>query len=119
MNFLRWLLFIPAGVFASFLVQLLWPMIVEWSFLNLKPLLYLSSLVSGAVFVYVSVKIAPTLREYAVSVYMCVLLVLALVLDVYIQLSIEGSTLDNTLISILHLVGGLFVTYKIRQKEFK
>ena len=118
MNFLRWLLFMPAGIIASFLVELLWPMIVDWSFLNLKPLLYVSSLVSGAVFVYVSVKIAPTLREYAVSIYMFVLLVLALFLDVYIQLSTEGSTIDNTLISILHLVGGLFVTYKIRKNDF-
>jgi len=118
-NVLRWMLFLPAGIITSFLVELLWPMIVDWLFLNFEPLLYISSLVSGAVFVYVSVKIAPTVREYAVSIYMCALLVLALVLDVYIQLSTEGVTLDNTLISILHLVGGLFVTYKIRQKEFK
>ena len=118
MNVLRWLLFIPAGIVASFLVELLWPMIVDWLFLNLEPLLYISSLVSGAVFVYVSVKIAPTLKEYAVSIYMCVLLVLALILAIYIQLSSEGSTLDYTLISILHLMGGLLVTYKIRKNDF-
>ena len=118
MNFLRWILFLPAGIVTSFLVELLWPMIVDWLFLNLEPLLYISSLVSGAVFVYVSVKIAPTVREYAVSIYMCVLLVLALVLDVYIQLLTEGATLDNTLISILHLIGGLLVTYKIRKNDF-
>ena len=118
MNLLRWLLFIPAGLVASFLVELFWPIIVDWLFLNLKPFLYISSLISGAVFVYVSVKIAPTWKEYVVSKYMCLLLLLALVFAVYIQLSSEGSTPDITLIPILHLVGGIFITYKIRKNDF-
>ncbi|MDA7826518.1 hypothetical protein N9I73_05395 [Porticoccaceae bacterium] len=118
MNFLRWLIFIPAGFAAKILVEHFWMMIVDsFIFLNLLPMLYLSSLTSGAVFVYVSVKISPTSRKYAVSIFMCVLQLLGCVLLLLGPVLTLGFTL-YTLIPIVHLMGGLLVTYKIRKNDF-
>lgn len=58
MTFIRWILFLPAGVIAGGLVQFLYPTLTAGRYEENDILSFFAALLAGAVTVYVSAKVS-------------------------------------------------------------
>ncbi len=107
MNILRWILFIPAGIIVSGLLVIMWEDLPYG--INL-----LASLISGAISVIISMKIAPTENKFYASLPMCFVFLLGFLLTLFSNIKIGNFDLFVFADSALALIGGLAVAFKMK-----
>ena len=107
MNILRWILFIPVGIILSGLMVIIWEDLPYG--INL-----LASLISGAISVIISMKIAPIDNKFYASLPMCFVFLLGFLLTLYSNIKIGNFDLLVFSDSALALIGGLAVAFKMK-----
>ena len=112
MIFIRWVLFVPAGILAGALVQFLYPFLTGIRFEANNFMIMFSALLAGAASIYVSALVAPTEKKLMIAIIM---LFISFV-NLGVAITYEG---DNymKLITLLQVVGSLFITVQIHRRE--
>jgi len=112
MTFMRWILFLPAGVITGALVQFLYPAFIAGRDAVNGILMLIAAPIAGAVTIYVSAKIAPIDNKMKVAIPLCFASVINLGVAICYQIE-----LHDTLITLFQVLGSIYMTVQIYRRE--